>query len=55
MRYPAFGDPGERSVLRVSQRSFVQLRIGEHERLDGSEIVGVYGVLELFNGVQVLD
>ena len=46
-RHAAFGDPRERPVLAVAERSTVELRVARHQALDPLEVVGVDGQLEL--------
>ena len=54
-RHAAFGDPRERPVLAVAQRSAVELRVARHHLLDPLEVVGVDGLLELPDGLQRFD
>ena len=39
-RHAAFGDPRERAVLAVAERSAVEFRIARHQGLDALEVVG---------------
>ena len=54
-RHAALGDPRERPVLAVAERSAVELRVARHEALDLLQIVGVDGQLELPGELQRFD
>ena len=54
-RHAAFGDPRERPVLAVAERSAVELRVARHEALDLLQVVGVDGQLELPGELQRFD
>ena len=51
----AFGNPRERPIFSVAQRSSVQRRVARHHRLDTNDVVGVDSLLELADLLEGFD
>src|SRR5207245_7871090 len=54
-RYATLGNPGERTIFSVAERSTMQGWIACHEELDALEIVAIDGLLELADFLQGID
>src|SRR5437899_8297116 len=50
-----FGDPGERAVFVIAERSAMQRRIMRHEGFDARGVVGIDGLLELSDHFERID